>query len=231
MSDMSAVIVPKSDQISGDDLIAGPMTIRITEVTVRPGTEQPVTINYDGSDGRPWKPCKSMARVLVAMWGPDSKAYAGKSLTLYRDPTVKWGGMEVGGIRVSHMSDIEGIPAALRTMALTATKGSKKLFKVLPLRVEAPVQAGPALPKLLLFKPDATIFEAANIGQWVKGCETAIGRMEDAAALGKWRMDMAPHFLAAEHHDTTAVDYVQQRAQQRLDAFADAIIDDGEVSQ
>ena len=147
MSDMSAVIVPKSDQISGDDLIAGPMTIRITEVTVRPGTEQPVTINYDGSDGRPWKPCKSMARVLVAMWGPDSKAYSGKSLTLYRDPSVKWGGMEVGGIRISHMSDIDGIPAALRTMALTATKGSKKLFKVLPLKVEAPAVATAAPDK------------------------------------------------------------------------------------
>ena len=28
-------------------------------------------------------------------------------LGLYRDPTVKWAGMEVGGIRISHMSHIE----------------------------------------------------------------------------------------------------------------------------
>lgn len=126
MNDMSSVIVPKSDQLNSDTLISGPITIQITDVEIRPGTEQPVTIHYDGERGQPWRPCKSMSRVLVAAWGPDAKKYVGRSVTLYRDPAVKWGGMEVGGIRVSHMSDLERD----MVLALTATKGKRAPFIV-----------------------------------------------------------------------------------------------------
>lgn len=132
MNDMSAVITPKSDQINADDLIGGDMTIIIRDVQIKGGQEQPVSILFDGSD-KAFRPCKSMSRVLVAMWGADARQYVGRSLTLYRDPTVKWGGLDVGGIRISHMSDIE----ASKTMALTATKGSRKPFTVKPL-VSAP---------------------------------------------------------------------------------------------
>ena len=132
MNDMTAIIEPKSDQLNADSLISGPRTITITGVDIRPGTEQPCSIFFQGDEGRPWKPCKSMARVLVAAWGPDAKAYVGRSVTLYRDPSVKWGGMEVGGIRISHMSHIKG----RQTMALTVTKGSKKPFVVQPLVME-----------------------------------------------------------------------------------------------
>lgn len=133
MSDMRQAIIPKSDQLNADDLIAGPMTIKITEVVVRGGQEQPVSIHYEGDNGKPYKSCKSMNRVLVAAWGPDSSKYVGRSLTLYRDPGVKWGGMEVGGIRISHMSDID----SPLTMALTVTRANKKPFTVKPL---APVE-------------------------------------------------------------------------------------------
>jgi hypothetical protein len=85
--------------------LTGPITITITGVTVKGGgQEQPVAIHFEGDDGKPYKPCKSMSRVLVSAWGPDSSKYVGRSLTLYCDPKVKWGGMEVGGIRISHMS-------------------------------------------------------------------------------------------------------------------------------
>ena len=131
MNDMTQAIVPKSDQTNADDLIAGPITIKISEVAIRGGQEQPVSIHYEGDNGKPYKPCKSMSRVLVANWGADAKQYVGRSLTLYRDPSVKWAGMDVGGIRISHMSDIEGP----MTMALTATKGSRKPFTVRPLEV------------------------------------------------------------------------------------------------
>lgn len=141
MSDMTAAIVPKSDQMNADDLIAGPITIKISNVTIRGGQEQPVSIHYEGDNGKPYKPCKSMSRVLVAAWGADAKEYVGRSLTLYRDPTVKWAGMDVGGIRISHMSDIEG-PL---TMALTATKGSRKPFTVRP--IEAPKDYGLEIAK------------------------------------------------------------------------------------
>src|SRR5688572_15105315 len=106
MSDMSAVIIPKSDQLNADDLIAGPRTITITGVTIKAG-EQPVSIHYEGDNGKPYKCCKSMARILVSAWGADSKQYVGRSVTLFRDPEVKWAGMAVGGIRISHMTNID----------------------------------------------------------------------------------------------------------------------------
>lgn len=135
MSDMKQVIVPKSDQLNADDLLAGPMTVKITAVTVRGGQEQPVSISFEGDNGKPYKACKSMCRVLVHAWGADSSKYVGRSMTLYCDPKVKWGGMEVGGIRISHMSHIDS-PI---TMALTVTRGSKKPYVVQPLAPKAPL--------------------------------------------------------------------------------------------
>lgn len=131
MNDMSQVIVPKSDQINADDLIGGDMTITIRDVQIKGGQEQPVSIYFKGSD-KAFRPCKSMSRVLVAAWGPDAKQYIGRSLQLYRDPTVKWGGLEVGGIRIRAMSHIDNP----MTMALTATKGSRKPFTVRTLLAE-----------------------------------------------------------------------------------------------
>lgn len=129
MNDMRAVIAPKTDQLNADSLLAGPLTVTITAVSVRPGTEQPVSINFDGDGGQPYKPCKVMCRVMVACWGPDANEYVGRSMTLYRDAGVKWGGLAVGGIRISHMTHIK----SAQTMALTETKGSKKPFTVKPL--------------------------------------------------------------------------------------------------
>ena len=128
MDDMAQVITPKSDQINADDLLAGPMTITISAVKVAPGTEQPVSIFFDGSE-KAYRPCKSMARCMVSAWGPNSSLYVGRSLTLYCDPKVKWGGLEVGGIRISHMTDID----APITMALTVTRANKKPFTIRPL--------------------------------------------------------------------------------------------------
>lgn len=132
-ADMTVTIIPKSDQLNADDLLAGPRTIAITRVTISPGAEQPVDVHFDGDGGKPFRPGKSMRRVMVAVWGPDPAAYAGKRMTLYRDPSVTWGGMEVGGIRISHMSHI----TTPMTMALTATKKARKPFTVQPL-AEAP---------------------------------------------------------------------------------------------
>lgn len=131
MNDMSAVIVPKSDQISADDFIAGPKTFTIEGVAINPGTEQPVSIKLVG-EPRVWKPCKSMSRVLVQVWGADANEYTGRALTLYRDPKVKWGGMEVGGIRVSNMSHMTG----RLLLQLTATKGKRAPHVVEPLVAE-----------------------------------------------------------------------------------------------
>ena len=141
MNDMHATIIPKSDQLNADDLIGREMTIKITGVTITPG-EQPVAVHFEGDNGKPYKACKSMCRVMVSAWGSDSKKYIGRSMTLYRDAKVKWGGMEVGGIRISHMSDI----GEDMTMALTVTRANKKPFTVRPLLAQSPKAAPQQLP-------------------------------------------------------------------------------------
>lgn len=130
MSDMEKVIQPKSDQQNADDFLGGPRTIKITGVKFT-STEQPISVHFEGDNNKPWKPCKSMARVMVKIWGNDSKNYTGRSLTLYRDEKVKWAGMAVGGIRISHMSHMD----APVTMALTESKANRKPFTVNPLTI------------------------------------------------------------------------------------------------
>lgn len=128
MNDFQAVLAPKSDQINAQDLLAGDMTITIQAVKVTPGTEQPVSIRFDGSD-KVWRPCKTTGRILMAAWGPDTSVYAGRSVQLYLDPEVKWGGMKVGGIRIRAMSHIDG---ELR-LALAESKQNRKIVVVKPM--------------------------------------------------------------------------------------------------
>jgi len=119
--DMSKTVDPKSDQLNTDDLIAGPRTIKIERVTASSTPEQPVSVHYEGDNGKPWKPCKSMRRVLLALWGSKGSGYVGKRVTLYRDDTVKFGGIEVGGIRISH-ADIDSDV----TIALTESRAKRR---------------------------------------------------------------------------------------------------------
>lgn len=166
MNDMSKVIVPKSDQINADDLISGPMTITIIDVQIRGGEEQPVSMYFEGSK-KAFRPCKSMSRVFVQAWGPDARKYIGRSVTLYRDASVKWGGMEVGGIRISHMTDITG----KLQMALTATKGQRKPHVVHPLVMDPKAQA-----------QNTASNRAAEVKATIDG-------LADAAAVAVWLMD------------------------------------------
>ena len=144
MTDLRKTIIPKSDQLNADDLIGQTMTIRVTKVSLLTEADQPIAINFEGDNGKPFKPCKSMRRVMVTVWGPDGNAYIGRSMTLYRDEKVMFGGLAVGGIRISHMTDID----APVTMALTATRANKKPYTVKPLKVDnAPrKQSAPAQP-------------------------------------------------------------------------------------
>lgn len=132
--DMSAFVIPKSDQMNADDLISGPRTITITKVVGTNNAEQPVAVFFEGDNGKPYKPGKSMRRVMIAAWGADAKQYVGRSMTLYCDPNVSFGGMKVGGIRISHMSDIKG----KLTLALTVTKAKRAPFVIDLLSERAP---------------------------------------------------------------------------------------------
>lgn len=132
--------LPKSDQLNAEQLLTGPMTVTVTDVTVKVG-EQPVSVHYEGEEGRPYKPCKSMLRVLCLAWTENGNEWRGKSMTLYNDPTVRFGGDEVGGIRISHMSDI---PDDIE-VRLTKTRGKKVLHVIKRLVVDR----GPLLADVL----------------------------------------------------------------------------------
>jgi len=127
--DISPTLIPRSDQLNADDLIAGPITITVAAVK-KGSREQPVEVHYEGGDGRPYKPSKSMRRVLAYIWSPQSSEWTGRSLTLYRDDSIKFGGEAVGGIRISHASHID----APKKLALTVTRGKRVPYEVHPLR-------------------------------------------------------------------------------------------------
>ncbi len=120
MIDISQTTAPRSDQLNADDLIGGPRTITVTRVSKMKEPDQPIAIYFEGDNGKPYKPGKSMRRVLLRIWGQDGTAYVGRRMTLYRDDAVQFGGAAVGGIRISHMS---GISSAV-TMALTVTRAA-----------------------------------------------------------------------------------------------------------
>lgn len=104
--DMSRFVEAKSDQLNADDLIGAPRTITVRRVTGNDG-DQPVSIWFEGDNNKPFKPCKTMRRVLLAAWGRNAADYVGRSMTIYRDDSVTFGGLNVGGIRISHMSHID----------------------------------------------------------------------------------------------------------------------------
>ena len=131
--DIAATTAPRSDQQNFDDYVGGPKTVTVSEVT--PGsTEQPVEIHLVEFPGRPYKPSKSMRRVLVAAWGSDSTPWAGRRLTLDGDPTVKFGGAVVGGIKIRALSHID----KRLSLNLTVTKGKRAPHTVEPLPDAAP---------------------------------------------------------------------------------------------
>ena len=131
IKDLRPTIIPKSDQLNSDQLLSGSRVIRITSVDISSAGEQPVIVHYDGEGGRPWKPCKTMRKVMIAAWGHDGTRWAGNSVELYTDPSVLFGGEEVGGIRIRRMS---GIQKRLR-VSLTATRGKKALYEIDPLPI------------------------------------------------------------------------------------------------
>lgn len=152
INNLSTTIVAKSDQLNADDLVGGPITVQITAVKAGTTAEQPVAVHI--SDGhQPWYPCKTMRRVLVACWGQNGNDWIGKTMRLHRDPDVIYGGVAVGGIRVSALSDIDNDI----TLMLQTKRGKKSAVKITKLTMPAP----PVIP----LYTDEQI--AANSAAWI----------------------------------------------------------------
>lgn len=121
-------LAPDSTQLDAVDLLGGPRTFTITNVT-KGKADQPVDVHL-AEFPRVWRPGKSMRRVLAALWTAESSTWIGRRVTLYCDETIRFGNDVVGGTRVSHMSDIGEKP---RKVPLLVSRGKSAIFTVDPL--------------------------------------------------------------------------------------------------
>ena len=165
--DLTESIAPRSDQINADDLVGGPITYTIREV-VAGKAEAPFDFQLVETD-RAYRPSKTMRRVIVNAWGTEAAAYAGRRLTLYREPSIRFGSAVVGGIRVSHMSHIDG-PSEV---SVQTSRGKREKFTVQPL-ADAPT--APALDIA------TTTDEAALRAAWVQASPDVKAQIEARVA-------------------------------------------------
>lgn len=198
-----AAIQAKSDQMNADDLIAAPKTIRITRANIKLG-DQPITLNYEGDNGKPYKPCKNMARVIGACFGEDPDLWAGESLTLYCEEEVYYGKDKTGGIRISHASKI-----TTQKKFMLKERGKKKEFIVNPLivgKAQKPVAS--------------TAQQPAPIDQ-KQALRTAAQALKNAAAEGTAALEMEIELIPQALRDQM-VDWIaqQRKAAQMVDEQA-----------
>ncbi len=107
MNDFVKFCEAKSDQMNNVDLIGANRIIKITKVKVTATGKQDCTIWFEGDNGKPWKPCKTMGRILMEAWGENIQNFVGKSVELFRDPDATFGLNIVGGIRIRALSDVK----------------------------------------------------------------------------------------------------------------------------
>jgi hypothetical protein len=125
--DISDTLAPNSDQLDAVDLLGGPQTFTITDVS-KGKDDQPVNVHL-AEFPRVWRPGKSMRRVLASCWGTEASAWVGRRVTLYCDESVTFGNDVVGGTRISHLSHIDGV----KKIPLLVKRGKSATFKVEPL--------------------------------------------------------------------------------------------------
>lgn len=132
MTDIAHTLVAKSDQLNAADIIGTEKLLTITKVDVKSG-DQPVTVHYEGENGRPWKPALTARRILSALWGTDSSKWIGHTVAVHNDLTVIYAGEEVGGVRPHAATGIE----TTQIIKLKEKRGPKpKTFEIKPLRMD-----------------------------------------------------------------------------------------------
>lgn len=182
--DMSASIAPKSDQLDAIELVAGPRTFTIEKVAQN-NAEQPWNFHL-AEFPRPWRPGKSMLRVMAAAWGLDGNKYAGHRVTLYCDSTVQFGNETVGGTRISHMT---GIDKPLR-VPLLVKRGKSAVFTVQPLKEAPPAPARDFLAEAKLAGGDVALLRSLYTAAQASGAPADV--LDGIRALATPAPDEAP---------------------------------------
>lgn len=131
--DITDTLAPKSDQINADDMAGRSAVVTVAGVEKVAG-EQPLAVHLHEFPGRPWKPGKTVRRILAAAWGTDAAQWTGRRAELFTDQEVTFGKVKVGGIRVSRLSHLD----APLSLALTATRGKKQTHRIDPLPDSTP---------------------------------------------------------------------------------------------
>ena len=140
MTDISHTLIAKSDQLNAVDVIGAEKVLTITSVDVKQSGDQPVIIHYEGENGRPWKPCLTVRRILSELWTRDSSKWIGHSVSVHRDPTVKWAGEPHGGIRPHAATGLDSTVV----IKLKEERGGKpKAFEIKPLRMTTATKSEP----------------------------------------------------------------------------------------
>ena len=184
--DIRAATKPKSDQLNYETFLTGPQTFTVSKVT--PGDrDHPVFIHMNECPATPYKPSKGMLKCIAQPdgWGDKSSQWVGKSITLYGDPTVIYGGVEVGGIKVAALSDINGDYETL----ISARRGVRKPHLI---------------KKIVIQMYDEQKF-VANLPAWLKliadgkaTTDQIIARVEQSGALTEEQKNAIKNPVAIE---------------------------------
>jgi hypothetical protein len=176
--DIGDTIAPDSQQLDAVDLLSGPRIFTITEV-VKGNAEQPVQVRFAEFD-RPWRPGKSMRRVLVSAWGSDASAYVGRQVELFCDPEVMFGGQKVAGTRISRLSHID----KRLQVPLLVSRGKSAVYVVQPLSPAA-ASAPPGGPQAKA-APDGGTSESVAAGVSLEEWQAKIAGSESIPELRGW---------------------------------------------
>ena len=125
--DITETLAPNSDQLDAVDLLGKPQTFTIADVS-KGNAEQPVNVHL-AEFPRPWRPGKSMRRVLAACWGVEASEWVGRRVELFCDTDVVFGGKAVGGTRIKRISHID----KAQKIPLLVTRGKSAIYVVDPL--------------------------------------------------------------------------------------------------
>lgn len=120
-------LAPNSDQLDAIELASGPRIFTVERVT-KGNAEQPINV-FLAEFPRPWRPAKSMRRVLAACWGVDASEWVGRRVELFFDPEVTFGKDKPGGTRIKRISHIDKV----QKIPLLVARGKSALYEVAPL--------------------------------------------------------------------------------------------------
>jgi hypothetical protein len=186
MIDLTPHTQADSDCIVAADLATGPKTILITNVTVISKDKKGIEIHYEGMGGKPYRPCKSMLRLLCELWETkNGEEFIGRGITLYREPNCLYQGQLTPGIRICAMSHI----LKSVTVLVTEKRGKANKYEIAPLTPWPPVAAAPVDPLKATLEGIAKASEPA--------LAEAAGKLDDAVSKAKLTPEQAKRIKTA----------------------------------